>query len=146
MSRPTRPTARVTRLTPASSTLRRASGQRIALGAQVADGERVTMLTPTGTGGTVTLDAAGVGLRVTMGRLPVEVEAPPPVASVYESGPRVSADPVLPMAGSVGVRALATPEKAPAVKVVVASAAGPASIEEVEAVRDALDNGEEEGK
>lgn len=135
---PIRPTARVTRLTPAASTLHRASGQRIPLGAQVADGERVTLLTPTGAGGTVTLDAAGVRLAVTMGRLPVAVEAPPPVASVYESGPRVSADPVLPMAGSIGVRALPTPEKAPAVKVVVASSAGPAGVEEVEAVAAAL--------
>lgn len=121
MSRPTRPIARVTRLTPTASVLQRASGQRIPLGAQVADGERVTLLTPTGAGGTVTLDAAGVRLAVTMGRLPMAVE-------------------------EAAAGAPPTPEKAPAVKAVVASSAGPASVEEVEAVRAALDNGEEEGK
>lgn len=130
MSRaPTRPTARVTRLTPVSSTLHRASGQRIPLGAQVADGERVTLLTPTGAGGTVTLDAAGVRLAVTMGRLAPAVEAPAST-STLDAPPM----PVLAVPSRV-----ATPEKAPAVKAVVAASAGPASVEEVEAVRASLD-------
>lgn len=77
------------------------------------------MLTPTGMGGTVTLDTAGVRLVVMMGRLPVAVE---------EEAAPVLAAPV----------ALPTPEKVPAVKPVVASAAGPASVEEVEAVAAAL--------
>ena len=101
MSKPRPPFARVTRLMPEGSTLARSGGQPIAVGAEVDDGEAVVLATPGGVPGAVTLDRRGVAISIKTVALAAHV-----AVSVYESGPRVSADPVLPMAGSVGVRAL----------------------------------------
>lgn len=129
----------VTRITPDGATLARLGGAAVPVGATVVDGEALIIATPTGDGGGVTLDRRGVALRLTTARLPPvtvsvtlasstgpasveEVAAvragldAPPMASVYESRPRVSADPVLPLVGSVGVRGTVTPRPVPAVK------------------------------
>lgn len=69
----------VTRLTPEGATLARAGGAAVLPGATVTDGEALTLATPTGDGGGVTLDRRGVALRLTAVRLPV---AAPPVEEV----------------------------------------------------------------
>lgn len=77
MSKPRPLFARVTRLTPSGSTLTRAGGRPVAVGAEVSDGEAVVLATPGGVGGAVTLDRRGVALRITTVALPA-----PPMASV----------------------------------------------------------------
>ena len=84
--------ARVTRITPPEAILTRAGGRAVLLGATVTDGEALTLATPTGDGGAVTLDRRGVALRLTTVRLVVPAmvaeapsatpEAPPVVAPV----------------------------------------------------------------
>lgn len=98
MSKPIIPTpwrtARVTRLTPPGSTLTGERGRTIAVGDVVADGESVTLATPDGSAGGVTLDRGGVVLRVASVRLevvpvavPVEVVPAPAPASVEGVAP-----------------------------------------------------------
>lgn len=76
MNKPMPKTAKVMRIHPAGATLARATGATVVVGDALSDGETVTLATPTGSGGALTLDAS-IGVTVRMVRLSAPV-APAP--------------------------------------------------------------------
>ena len=75
-------TAKVMRIHPAGATLARATGAPVVVGDALSDGETVTLATPTGSGGALTLDAS-LSVTVRMVRMaPVAARPAQPAPAV----------------------------------------------------------------
>lgn len=70
MIKATPKTAKVMRIHPDGATLTRATGAPVVVGDALSDGETVTLATPTGSGGALTLDRRGVTITIKVVAMP----------------------------------------------------------------------------